>query len=194
TLINEEHGLYTAPKCNVGAGQKEGKPESTVIGENLVETVIEPTPGVFADAELKGTVYNLVPERIPTSTKALSSLFGVAIKVAEPVPGFGLYAHTFIEGNVEWGAEATGTGRADYHDYFEIKNITPGLLRSRLSFEGNIGHIGFLTNPTSCTGPGPQTTTRWHGESYEGVTATAEYTTPIGTEGCNGEESFVKPP
>ena len=35
-------------------------------------------------------------------------------------------SHTLIEGNVEWGAEAAGTGKADYHDYFEI-NVSPDL-------------------------------------------------------------------
>ena len=65
------------------------------------------------------------------------------------------------------------------------------LISSRLVFKGNIGEGkgefgsgGFLTNPTSCTGPGPQTTSKLTLKSEEGATATATYTTPIGTENC----------
>jgi hypothetical protein len=162
TLVEPVKHIYLAPKCGAGS----------IIGENKVTTVLEVAPGVFADVPLTGTVYNLV------QPEGLSSYFGVAIQVGA------FFVHTFIEGNVEWGAQPLGTGKADYHDYFEIKNISPGLISSRLSFKGNIGTGGFLTNPTSCTGIGPQTTTRWRGESDKGVVATAEYSTPIGTENC----------
>jgi hypothetical protein len=176
TLAEPKKGLYLAPEC------AEVGPESSLIGENIVKTVVpienETTPpfkeGEFADVEFKGKVYNL------EQTTGLASLFGVAIEI---VPGV-LYAHTFIEGNVEWGKEEQGTNEGDYHDYFVIKNITPGLLESRLIFNGNIGTGGFLTNPSSCVGPGPHTTTHWRGESYEGATALAAYTTPIGAENC----------
>jgi hypothetical protein len=171
TLVEPKKGLYLEPKC------KKTEPESTVIGENIAKTVVpienETTPpfkeGEFADLELKGKVYNL------EQPNGLGSYFGVALEVAP-----GVFAHTFIEGNVEWAS--------DYHDYFEIKNIPPGLLESRLIFFGNIANTGkgvFLTNPTVCNGPGPATTTQWHGESYEGATASATYTTPIGPENCD---------
>jgi hypothetical protein len=113
-------------------------------------------------------------------------LFGVAI---EGIPGApGLFAHTLIEGDVEWGAEPAGTGKADYHDFFEI-NVSPKLplIQSRLSFKGNVGPLGkggFITNPTACTGTGPQTTTTLHVESEKKEVAGATYTTPIGAEGC----------
>ena len=44
------------------------------------------------------------------------------------------YAHTLIEGNVEWGKQAKGTDQGDYHDYFEI-DVSPALplISSRLS-------------------------------------------------------------
>jgi hypothetical protein len=176
TLVEPKKGLYLAPKCATTG------PESTVIGENKVEAVLEPSPGVFVDAPLSGKVYNLV------QPEGLSSDFGVALEVAP-----GVFAHTFIQGHIEWAS--------DYHDYFVIENVTPGLLESRLVFFGNIGEGkgeigsgGFLTNPTSCTGTGPQTTTQWHGESYEGETASAAYSTPIGTEGCNGAAPFSAVP
>jgi hypothetical protein len=159
TVLEPVKGIYAAPVCSeVGAG-------STVIGENKVETVLEVAAGVFADVPLSGTVYNL------EQAEGMSSYFGVALQV-----GAGEFVHTFIEGHVEWAS--------DYHDYFEIKNITPGLLSSRLIFKGNIGTGGFLTNPTSCTGIGPQTTTGWHGESAEGATAATSYMAPVGGSNC----------
>jgi hypothetical protein len=166
---------FTPPNC----------PESK-IGTNIVEVVLEVAPKVFKNYKLTGTVYNL------EQPEGLSSYFGIALSL-EPVLGVELFAHTFIQGHVEWAS--------DYHDYFVIENITPGLLESRLEFEGNIGEGegefgsgGFITNPTSCTGPGSQTTTEWHGESYEGATAAAKYETPIGTEGCHGEAPFQAVP
>lgn len=170
TEVEPTNHLFLAPKC----------PESSIIGENIVQTVIripagQPFEGDFTDVELKGKVYNL------EQPVGLASYFGVALEV-QP----GVYAHTFIEGHIEWAS--------DYHDYFEIKNITPGLISSRLIFTGNIGTGGFLTNPSHCAGPGPLTTTQWHGESYEAATASSEYTTPIGTQGCLGEGSFIAPP
>jgi hypothetical protein len=167
TEVEPVKHIFLAPNC------PESGSENTVIGENKVLTVLEVGPGVFADVPLSGKVYNLEQ---PTG---FSSYFGVALQV-----GAGVFVHTFIEGHVEWGAEAAGTGKADYHDLFEIKNITPGLLESRLTFKGNIGTGGFLSNPSTCSGPGPQTTTRWSGESYEAETASLSYTTPIGTENC----------
>jgi hypothetical protein len=172
--------IFGPPNC------PESGVENTVIGENQVTTVLEVAPGVFADVPLSGKVYNLV------QPNGFSSYFGVALQV-----GAGVFVHTFIEGHVEWGAEPNGTGKADYHDLFEIKNITPGLLESRLIFKGNEGKIGmggFISNPSNCAGPGPQTTTGWSGESYEAATASNSYTTPIGTEGCNGLPPFALVP
>jgi hypothetical protein len=160
---------YPAPNC-----------PTSEIGENVVKTVVEtPTPGVFADVELTGKVYNL------EQPNGMSSYFGVALNAA-PLLGVPLFLHTFIEGHVEWAS--------DYHDLFEINNIAPGLLESRLTFFGNIGTGGFLTNPSSCVGPGAATTTGWHGESYEGSSAPGSYTAPIGTEGCNGLPPFALAP
>jgi hypothetical protein len=163
---------FTAPNC-----------PGSEIGTNIVHAVVEvePTNKIYENFELTGTVYNLEP---PTG---LSSDFGVALNL-EPILGVGhkLFSHTFIEGHIEWAT--------NYHDYFEIKNVTPGLIESRLIFNGNVGTGGFITNPSNCGGPGALTTTSWHGESYEGETASSSYTTPIGTEGCNGLLPFEKVP
>ncbi len=152
------------------------------IGENVVTTALEVAPGVVVDFELKGKVYNL------EQPNGDSSYFGVALN-AEPILGVPLYFHTFIIGHIEWAS--------DYHDLFEIANITPGLLSSRLMFYGNNGPLAngaFLSNPSNCGGPGPLTTTGWSGESYEGSKASTSYTVPIGTEGCNGLPPFALAP
>jgi hypothetical protein len=134
------------------------------------------------DVPLKGTVYNLV------QTNGLSSLFGVALDLT-PVGHPGVFAHTLIEGHVEWAS--------DYHDYYEI-NVSPTipLIASRLQLNGAIGTTGnggFITNPSHCAGPGPFTTNIVSLDSNAG-SATRTYTTPIGTEGCHGEKGLAVPP
>jgi hypothetical protein len=163
-------GLFLAPTgpCST---------ESIIGTNNVVLWAGGPLPITGA------LVYNLEQ---PTG---LSSEFGVAVplpssitKVVSPQ----LYAHTLIEGHVEWAS--------DYHDYFEIK-VSPSLplVSSRLSFEGNIGKGkepigsgGFLTNPTSCTGEGPQTTSKLTLESETGEKSTETYMAPLGAENCEG--------
>jgi hypothetical protein len=167
---------FTAPNC----------PESE-IGMNRVKVVFEVATGVFKDFELEGKMYNL------EQPEGLASYFGIALNL-EPVLGVPLYAHTFLEGHIEWGQEPQGTEKGDYHDVYEIKNVAPGLIRSRIIFKGNIGTGGFLTLPSSCTGTGPQTTTTLHVESYEGESKSIGYSGPVGTEGCNGALPFATVP
>jgi hypothetical protein len=158
-------GVFEGSKCNEEPGK------STVIGTNYVTVLVETAKEshIFIKVKLEGTVYNLVqPEGLP-------SLFGVAINLEklfkEPV-----FAHTLIEGGVAWNT--------DYHEYFKIKNLSPQLplVQSRLVYTGNIGTGGFLTNPSACNGP---QTTGMQAESYEGETASAHFTTPVGASGCN---------
>jgi hypothetical protein len=182
-------GLYEEPKC----------PEGSKIGKNEAVVWLGPEPSPKGgDLPLTGNFYNLV------QPKGLASDFGVALPLPKALteallkgPTPQLYAHTLIEGNVEWGAEEAGTGKADYHDYYEVA-VSPSLplISSRLIFEGqhvwaeehngeHWGERGFLTLPTSCTGTGPQTTTKlklnFLGEEKP---VEANYTTPIGTAGC----------
>jgi hypothetical protein len=178
-------GFFTAPTCATSG------PGNTVIGKNEVKIVAEAPspapPGTFVNVELEGKLYNLV------QPNGLSAYFGVALdltKAGHP----GIFAHTFLEGHIEWGKEAAGTNQGDYHDIYIIKNVAPGLIRSRITFDGDIGTGGFLTLPSSCTGTGPQTTTTLHVESYEGESATTGYSGPIGTEGCKGEAPFASVP
>jgi hypothetical protein len=173
-------GLYEAPTC---------KAESE-LGVNQAVVWLGPKPSPEGgDLPLEGNVYNLL------QPKGLASDFGVALKLPKPlteallkIPTPQLYAHTLIEGSVEWGAEAEGTGKADYHDYFEI-NVSPSLplISSRLIFNGRAGQAGvgdFLTNPSSCTGTGPQTTTNLKLKFANGSSSNAAYSPPIGTENC----------
>jgi len=177
-------GFFLEPHCNA----------ATEIGENKVKVFIEGV-GPF---ELHGPAYNL------EQTPGLASLFGVSVQLptfltkvlfaGTPLENTTLYVHTLIEGHVEWAS--------DYHDYFEIKVSTAlPLISSRLTFKGNIGtgtgsigSGGFLTNPTSCTGVGPQTTSTLTLETLEGAKAEEKYTTKVGTEGCKGEAPFAAVP
>ena len=102
TLVEPEHKFYLESKC----------PASSQVGENIVLTAVPIGGGKFADVPLKGKVYNL------EQPFGLASDFGVALDVS-PIAKAPVFAHTFIEGSVEW--------LSDYHDYFTIKNITPGL-------------------------------------------------------------------
>jgi hypothetical protein len=171
-------GVFTEPTC----------PKSSIIGENKVFTLIEPSPGTFANAHLIGTVYNVEP------TKGLASLYGVSIIVAEPSPGVFLVVHTLIEGSVDWST--------NYHDYFVI-HPAPGLIQSRLIFFGNKenpkpeGSAKFIRNPTSCTPPGAARTTTLRLEDLAGQQLTTPYESLIGTTGCAAltfEPSFALKP
>ncbi len=179
---------FTPPNC----------PESE-IGSNIVHVVFEVAKGVYKNYVLEGAMYNL-----EQPTEGLSSYFGIALSL-KPILGVSLYVHTFLEGHIEWGAESPssskvesrGTGKADYHDYYVIKNVTPGLIESRVIFNGTAGNTGlggFVTNPSNCSGVGPQTTTGLQAESYEGESASASYHGPLGTEGCKGESGLAIPP
>jgi hypothetical protein len=174
-------GFYAAPTC---------KPE-TEIGFNKVLVYA----GEAGDLPISGVVYNLVQK------EGLASEFGVALEIPKPFTEALLkkefegtplegspaekgqyFSHTLIEGNVEWGQQAKGTGAGDYHDYFEINVSTAlPLIRSRLVFEGRSGNGSFITNGTSC--PGNVTTTlTLHGE--EGTSSRKAFTTPVGLNGC----------
>jgi hypothetical protein len=175
-------GFYKAPECKVGSE----------IGVNKVTVYLgEKAFPEGGDLPLEGKVYNLEQ---PTG---LASDFGVALPLPEELteklfgkPTGQLYVHTQIEGGVEWAG--------DYHDYYTIK-VSPllPLISSRLVLYGNkgtTGQGGFITNPSNCAPPGTATTSTVTLESAEGKTVARQYTTPIGTEGCKGEPSFMRPP
>lgn len=158
-------GTFLPSTCNA----------NTIIGVNKVVVVVEPVKGVFADVPLEGVVYNL------QQSQGLSSLFGVALSL-ENVGHPGVFAHTLIEGHIEWGKQEAGTNAGDYHDYFEI-NVSPTLplISSRLVFKGRSGEGDFITNPTNCSG---NTTNTLRLSEANGTTATRTYAPPIGLTGC----------
>jgi hypothetical protein len=185
-------GFYTASNC----------PESRV-GKQDATVSVEKAGGL--DLALEGIVYNLEPK------EGLASEYGVALELPKAITGGALkelfeyleahgqpapgkpeqkvaeegqyYAHTLIEGNVEWGKQAKGTDEGDYHDYFEIEVSTAlPLVSSRLDFEGTKGAGDFVTNATSC--PGHNTTTLQLA-SAEGSPVKETYTTPVGLSGCD---------
>ncbi len=184
-------GLYPAPACG----------EDSEIGENKVVIWAGPKPfPEGGDLPLTGTVYNL------EQPEGLASDFGVALPLPKELTEAKLkailkgsdpavetaqyYAHTLIEGSVEWAG--------NYHDYYEIK-VSPELplIASRLSLKGDIGttgHGGFITNPSNCPGPGPYTTNTVTLRSVASQEGARTYTTPIGTEGCNGLPPFALVP
>ena len=154
-------GVFSAPNC----------PEASVIGKQEVVTVLEnpPTSKKFKDEALTGTVYNL------EQTTGQGSTYGVALPV-----GGGFYAHSIIKGSVEYAT--------DYHDYFVINNLSPGLIESRLVFygaENPVTHkkVGFIRNPTVCSSPGPETTTTDTGEFGTEISKRS-YTGLVGSIGC----------
>ncbi len=177
-------GFYAAPTCKEGGGAHGTGPESTVMGEETATVFVGPLAeeGHPPDVTISGKLYNLVQPEPPA---ARASLFGAALKLPKPLTEGILfkifkgskkpieeaqyYAHTLVEGNVEWGQEAKGTGVGDYHDYFEVK-VSPSLplIRSRQEDYGTTGNGAFITNGTSC--PGDHTTAL----SLEGVAAGTE--------------------
>ena len=209
-------GFYAAPTCAA----------ETEIGINKVVVAVFNKKHEFqGDAPIEGKVYNLVQPTgrasdfgvalklpIPLTGAALKEGFEEA-EAEGAKPGVGgfpslpeqafleaqqYYAHTLIEGGVEWGSESAGTKQGDYHDYYEIE-VSPQLplISSRLTLFGSIGTTGqggFITNPSSCTGTGPKTTTTIHVTSAAGEGAKGAYGGPLGTEGCKGESPFSAVP
>jgi hypothetical protein len=174
---------FLKPECEKGSE----------IGINhVVVFVPEKTSGVpgGADVPLEGTVYNLVPGGGQWASK-----FGVAVSLAN-LGKPGVFVHTIINGNVEWGKQGRGTNAGDFHDYFEIE-VSPELplVASRLAFFGNIGEEGnkgegdFITNATRC-GNQPNLITRLAMTDLGGETVTKNYIPPehVGLEGCAGLE------
>lgn len=208
-LVPGSH-LFTAPTCS--AETLIGNQQATVFLETKPPAKEGELPeGV--DLALEGKVYNLEPGEsskaraslygvalklpIPVTAGALKKGFAEAEeKGAKPgVGGFPSlaeqkfleeqqwYAHTLIEGSVEWGQEAAGTGQGDYHDYFEI-DVSPTLplISSRLVFYGTTGGH-FITNGTTCGDPSRVTTSLKL--TYEGgAAAKRSYTSPINLTGC----------
>lgn len=174
-------GAFLEPEC--GKGSEIGINHVVVF----VPEAVSKAPG-GADVPLEGKVYNLEPGEGKWASK-----FGVALSLAN-LGKPGVFVHTIINGNVEWGKQARGTNLGDFHDYFEIE-VSPELplVSSRLSFFGNVGEEGnkgegdFITNATRCANQA-NLITRLAMTDLAGETATKAYTPPehVELEGCAG--------
>ena len=204
-------GFYPAPTC---------KPETEIGVNQVTVYAgpggVSKTPEI-SDLPLKGIAYNVeqpqgvasvfgVALELPkplTGAKLKGGFEEAEAKGAKPgVGGFPTiekqeeleagqyYAHTLINGNVEWAE--------NYHDYYEINVSTAlPLISSRLVLKGNIGSTGnggYITLPSNCAGVGPATTNTVTIESAAGKVAKKEYTTPLSAEGCKGESGLTIPP
>jgi hypothetical protein len=198
--VDVASGLATAPvavhECTLaefdeneiapGAGLYATEPaKCTQIGVEKITVYVgkefEEKTG-FSDYPIEAKVYNVVPP------EGLASYYGVVLALpkfiteAKKVPGGPYFAHSFVEGNVEWGSQKEGTGAGDYHDYFTVK-VDPELpvISSRQVLFGKSGEGDFITNATNC--PGDDTTFVTLKDTA-GETTRKSFTTPIGLEGC----------
>ncbi len=193
TGIEEAPGFFTGPTCEQGTGPHKTGPQSSVIGEEVATVYFAP---LGKDVVLKGQLFNLVPPE--GAPRAHSAYYGAALAIPTALTGgVQLYAHTFVEGNVEWGKEAKGTEAGDYHDYFEV-TVSPSLplIRSRQLNYGRAGDGAFITNATSCPGHhttrlslegvniGSEAEVKEHLEKGEVQTAQREYETLLPLENC----------
>jgi hypothetical protein len=183
-------GFYTESKCATGTGPHGTGPESTVIGEEKATVYVKGLEEKYGlpDVAIKGVLYNLVqPQgrsaeygaalKLPMglTAGALKEFFAYLESVGkapstpeqEAAEAGQYYSHTIVEGSVEWGKEAKGTGAANYHDYFEVK-VSPALplIRSRQLDYGTAGNGAFITNATKCNDAANQVTRL----SLEGIT------------------------
>jgi hypothetical protein len=173
------------PKCAIKAFQKDECPAATQVGENQLTVFAK-----AADTPVTGPVYNLEPE----ASEGISGeplLFGIHVEI--PLVA---NEHVFLRGYVAWWS--------DYHEYFEIDNISETkakaevapVLRSKLIFKGtNEPTYGnFITLPSECS---PTTTNALEIESWSGEVGHETNNTPLGVEACDkvpfGPTVEVKP-
>jgi hypothetical protein len=148
------------PECSEVVFDKDECPGETEVGKTELSVFV-----LAADTTVTGEVYNLKP------APGLPLEFGIHVDVIGVVN-----EHILLEGHVDWSG--------DYHEYFEINNISKSIpiLKSKLIFNGNAGDGNFLTIPSICSA---STTSHVEVESYEGAISRAETHTPVGVEGCN---------
>jgi hypothetical protein len=175
------------PKCSIEDFTKDACPLETEVGTNEL-TVF--TAGL--DVPVTGQVYNLEPE--PSEEHLGPLLFGIHVEI--PLVA---NEHVFLKGYVSWAREpvleARGIPSGDYHEYFEINNVSEAspVLKSKLNFNGRAGG-NFITLPSEC---GPTTTNYIELESWTKEVSTAVTHTPVGVEHCDevpfAPTSEVKP-
>jgi hypothetical protein len=154
-------------------------PEGTEVGTAEVTVY-----ALGADVEAKGKVYNLEPE--PGEVEGIKFepmplLFGIAIAPPPPLEAIAL-ERSFLEGHVAWFG--------DYHEYFEIKNLsgTTPILKSKLNFNGHAGG-NFITLPSECS-PTQISYLEVESSNGEGKGIRTPTQPPLGVEGCDSKVPF----
>ncbi len=148
------------PACPVKTFEEDACPAETEVGKDELTAFV-----AAANVPLSAPVYNLQqPPGLPLD-------FGIHASV--PLVA---NEHIFLEGHVSWNT--------DFHEYFEINNITKSipLLKSKLIFNGRAGEGNFLTLPSVCS---TTTTSYLEVESWEGEISKTSTHTPVGVEGCD---------
>lgn len=147
------------PMCQVASFEHDECPAATQVGTDELTVFV-----ALANVTITAPVYNLEqPAGLPLDFGIHASVPAVANE------------HIFLEGHDSWNT--------DYHEYFEIDNISKAIpvLKSKLIFDGRAGAGNFLTLPSACSST---TTSYLEVESWEGETATTQTHTPVGVEGC----------
>jgi hypothetical protein len=186
------------PKCSVALFEANACPAASEVGKNQLTV-----GSIIGPKEAEGPVYNLEQ---PTGPNGVPLLFGIWVNTVEKIKG-ALNEHVLLVGHVSWAKEKVleerGIPSGDYHEWFEIDNIsktkegaelTPAM-RSKLIFNGRAGVGNFLTLPSVCS----KTTTSyievasWNGErdAFHKADVT---NTPLGVEGCDGNPPFKPVP
>lgn len=146
-------------KCTVSQFDGDECPASSEAGETELTVFL-----AAVNTTITGKVYNLEqPPGLPLE-------FGIHVEV--PLVA---NEHILLEGHVDWSG--------DYHEYFEINNISKSIpvLKSKLLFKGTAGG-NFLTIPSECSST---TVSHVEVESYAGEISRAETHTPVGVEECD---------
>jgi hypothetical protein len=165
----------THQKCSIAQFEASACPEGSEVGTDEAKVFVG-----GADVEAKGKVYNLEPqpgEPFPTlKFEPIPLLFGIAITFKTPLNEIVL-ERSFLEGHVAWFG--------DYHEYFEINNLsekTP-ILKSQLNFNGHAGG-NFITLPSECS---PTQISYLEVESWtgEGKGVRTPTQPPLGVEACD---------
>jgi hypothetical protein len=126
-----------------------------------------------------GKVYSLKPP------VGLPLYFGIYVNNVEGL-GEIIKEKVYLEGHVSFAKEEKlekrGIPSGDYHEWFEINNVseTTPVIRSQLNFNGRVGG-SFITLPTKCS---KTTTSYLELESWEGAKAYEKTETPVGVDGC----------
>jgi len=176
-LAADPEALEQCPVVEFEEGKCAASHPKSLVGENKLTAYVE---ALGTTLENSAPVYNLQqPPGLPLD-------FGIEV-VQQPL----LDEHIFLQGHVSWNT--------DYHEYFEINDITKeievevlpsvkvksrlAVLKSELIFNGRAGEGNFLTLPSVCSAT---TTSYLEVESWEGEVSKTQTHTPVGVEGCAG--------